>query len=126
MSCPDGGTCHHECHECAPCWRVQNAAPLSQYAERWPDEVLEANGMPPRPRTIPYALTEMERAHIREALQTYRMDTERAVQSTAPNTALHDPCCPTDAARRQVIAEMHARLQERLEHITSALAKLRP
>lgn len=38
--CPDGGHCHHDC--AAGCWRVSNAAPLSDTGwEDWPPEIVE-------------------------------------------------------------------------------------
>lgn len=39
LTCPDGGTCHHECQPGGRCWRVDNAGPLSGVYEgdRWPD-----------------------------------------------------------------------------------------
>ena len=34
--CPDGGTCHHRCHEDdGKCFRVQSCAPLSTYGDTW-------------------------------------------------------------------------------------------
>jgi hypothetical protein len=42
-SCPDGGTCHHECG--AWCWRVQMCGPLSGVfpGDRWPAAIVAAN-----------------------------------------------------------------------------------
>lgn len=34
-TCPDGGLCHHRCHDDDVCWRVKNAAPLSSYGNEW-------------------------------------------------------------------------------------------
>lgn len=41
-TCPDDGTCHHDCGD-GTCWRVRNAEPLSGvFAEdRWPPRVVE-------------------------------------------------------------------------------------
>lgn len=42
-SCPDGGTCHHDCTR--GCFRVEACGPLSDvyYNDAWPVEVIEAN-----------------------------------------------------------------------------------
>lgn len=41
-TCPDDGTCHHDCGD-GTCWRVRNAEPLSGVfaGDRWPPRVVE-------------------------------------------------------------------------------------
>lgn len=55
-ACPDGGRCWHGCplveggHEGKglPCWRVNNAAPLSGYGETWtPEDRAQHRVIPP-------------------------------------------------------------------------------
>jgi transcriptional regulator with XRE-family HTH domain len=43
--CPDDGTCHHECGT-GPCWRVNNAGPLSGVfpGDEWPDHARQEEG----------------------------------------------------------------------------------
>lgn len=54
-TCPDGGTCHHECEQgrtrsgVVPCWRVREAGPLSAAGypgDRWPEAVVREHTPP--------------------------------------------------------------------------------
>jgi len=61
MTCPDGGTCHHECVAYSEggdgCFRVARCGPLTGVYpdDRWPDEVRDDHGHPPLPPSWTWA-----------------------------------------------------------------------
>lgn len=66
LTCPDGGTCHHDCagegdpitamivggtHPPGSCFRVRTCEPLSDVYpnDQWPPDILTAHAAPPAP-----------------------------------------------------------------------------